>query len=84
MGLQIRLAGPSSAVAGKATPFRGLPDNLWTQRWRATGETVRLTDPLYGNARQLSVVEIDGERGSTRFAVVEVSNGVYLFAEPLK
>ncbi|WP_296605044.1 hypothetical protein [Nocardioides sp.] len=59
-----------------------LPDDLWDLDWRTTGESIRVTDPLYGNQRSLPVVEIDAADGAARFAADEVSNGVFLFAVP--
>ena len=37
---------------------------------------------MYGNQRDLDVVEIDTDDGLVTFAVREVSNGVFLFALP--
>lgn len=59
-----------------------LPANIWELRWRSTGASIRVTDPIYGNQRSLAVVEIDTEEGALTFAVDEVSNGVFLFALP--
>jgi hypothetical protein len=59
-----------------------LPADLWQLRWRDTGRSIRLADPLYGNQRTLSVAEVATNGGTVTFAVTEVSNGVYLFALP--
>jgi hypothetical protein len=59
-----------------------LPADLWDLDWRSTGESIRVTDPLYGNQRSLSVVQIDTVDGAVKFAADEVSNGVFLFALP--
>ena len=59
-----------------------LPDDLWDLDWRSTGESIRVTDPLYGHQRSLSVVEIETVDGTARFASAEVSNGVFLCALP--
>jgi hypothetical protein len=59
-----------------------LPDDLWDLDWRSTGESIRVTDPLYGTQRSLSVMEIEAVDGTLRFASGEVSNGVFLFALP--
>ena len=47
-----------------------------------TGETIRVSDPIYGNQLSLDVTEIQTDGGKVKFAVREVSNGVYLFALP--
>ncbi len=41
-----------------------------------------MADPLYGNQRSLRIVEVDTDDDIVKFAVDEVSNGVYLFALP--
>lgn len=60
----------------------GLPSNVWALDWRSTGESVRVTDPLYGTPRTLHVVEVETDKGVVTFAAGEVSNGVFLFALP--
>jgi hypothetical protein len=61
----------------------GLPEGIWEDPWRSTGQTIRVTDPLYGNARTLDVMETALMDERVVFAVAEVSNGVFLFAAPL-
>lgn len=65
---------------GDAVP--GLPANLWQLEWRSTSRTILVADPLYGNQRSLRIVEVDTDDDIVKFAVDEVSNGVYLFALP--
>ena len=60
----------------------GLPTDLWDLNWRSTGNSIRVTDPIYGNQQTLWIVEVESQTGVTAFAVDEVSNGVYLFAVP--
>lgn len=67
---------------GEGDPVPELPADLWQLRWRNTSRSIRLADPLYGNQRTLSVVEVATDEGTVTFAVTEVSNGVYLFAVP--
>lgn len=66
----------------EADSVPGLPSNVWELNWRNTQESIRVTDPLYGNQRNLDVVEIDTDDGVLTFAVREVSNGVFLLALP--
>lgn len=60
----------------------GLPSGHWALPWTATGDSAQVTDPLYGNQRALAVHDVAGPGGLARFAVTEVSNGVYLVAVP--
>jgi hypothetical protein len=65
---------------GEGEPVPDLPNELWSLSWQSTGRSIQVTDPLYGNQRSLSVVEVDSDVGTVTFAVTEVSNGVYRFA----
>jgi hypothetical protein len=59
-----------------------LPTDLWDLDWRSTGNSIRVTDPIYGNQWTLWIVEVESHSDVITFAVDEVSNGVYLFAVP--
>lgn len=60
----------------------GLPIEFWHLPWRRTVK-ILLTEPLHGTQRSLDVVHVDTESdGTVKFAVDEVSNGIYLFALP--
>ena len=59
-----------------------MPNEFWHLPWRRTVK-ILLTEPLYRTQRSLDVVHVDtGSDGTVRFAVDEVSNGIYLFALP--
>ena len=65
---------------GDAVP--DLPPDLWDVEWRSTDQSILVSDPIYGRQLTLSVCELESGDRVTRFAVREVSNGVYLFAIP--
>jgi hypothetical protein len=65
---------------GDAVP--DLPPDLWDVAWRSTDRSILVSDPIYGRRLTLSVCEHESDGRVTRFAVREVSNGMYLFAIP--
>lgn len=67
---------------GEGDDVPDLPATIWQSRWHRTGETIRVSDPIYGNQLSLDVTEVEADGRKVRFAVREVSNGVYLFALP--
>jgi hypothetical protein len=58
--------------------------DVWHQTWRRTGEAaLQLPHPQYGNQRHsFDICEIGGLDHPVRFAVSELSNGVYGFYVP--
>jgi hypothetical protein len=77
---------PGWAVVGgrsHADPVPGLPVDVWDLHWRSTGASIRVTDPVHHHQRSLHVVEAETDAETARFAVDEVSSGVFLFAVPL-
>ena len=53
---------------------------IWGHEWRPTNEKVRLTHPAYSNQiHNFEVYEIGSLERPVRFAVSELSNGVWGF-----
>lgn len=65
---------------GDAVP--DMPADIWQVDWQSTGERIRISDPIYGNQLTLDIAELETDGRTIRFAVREVSSGVYLFALP--
>ena len=53
--------------------------DLFQREWNYTGETVTVTDPLYGQEHDADVYTIEVRGKAKRFAATEFSNGVWGF-----